>query len=58
MRGFNSSKKDECSHRKVKKNFPYGRNGKPTYRCKYCNKVLKPKDFERRRKELNRRRNY
>jgi len=56
---FYNSKKDECPHRKVKKNFPYGRKSQPTMRCKYCKKVLKPKDFEaeRKKKELQKRRN-
>lgn len=52
--------REDCSHRKVKKNFPFGRKSQPTYRCKFCKKVLKPKDFEkiRKDKQLKNRRNY
>lgn len=34
-----------CSHRRYKKNFPFGRKSMPTMACKNCGKVIKPKDL-------------
>ena len=46
-----------CEHRRIKKNFPFGKNSSPDSFCKDCGHVVKPKDFERWRieKERNRR---
>jgi len=41
-----------CLHRKLKKNYPFGRKSKPEIYCKSCGEVLKPHDLmnKRRRK--------
>jgi len=35
-----------CSHKRVKKNFPFGRKSSPTMYCKDCKAVVKPKDIK------------
>ncbi len=32
--------RDSCEHRRIKKNFPFGRNSTPTMFCKDCGEVI------------------
>lgn len=38
-----------CEHRRVKKNYPFGKKSTPTMFCKDCGEVIKNKDLEKRR---------
>lgn len=45
---------EKCEHRRLKKNYPFGRKSKPEIYCKWCGKVIKPHDLiERRKKNKN-----
>lgn len=41
----------DCEHKRYKKNYPFGKKSHPTIKCKICNKPIKPKYFEEKRKE-------
>lgn len=45
-----------CEHRRLKKNYPFGRKSKPDFFCKDCREVIKPKDLEKIRIERKKRR--
>jgi len=38
--------KRKCEHKKIKKNYPFGKKSKPLMKCKICKKLLKPKDLK------------
>jgi len=40
----------ECSHRRIKKNFPHGKKSTPIMFCKDCGDVIKPKDIMKKSK--------
>lgn len=40
-----------CDHRRLKKNFPFGRNSRPEMGCKDCGNIIKSKDVEKRRQQ-------
>ncbi len=42
----------ECEHKRLKKNYPFGRKSKPVMKCKDCGKVITRKEL----KELKNRR--
>lgn len=35
-----------CEHRRIKKNYPYGKKSVPTMKCKDCGAVIKPYDIQ------------
>jgi len=41
----------KCDHRRLKKNFPFGRKSRPEMTCKDCGKIVKSKDVEKRRQQ-------
>lgn len=41
----------ECQHKRIKKNYPYGRNSKPVRICKDCGILVTNKILERKRKK-------
>ena len=43
----------ECKHRRIKKNFPFGRKSTPFRFCKDCGKVITPHDIMKRKKLQN-----
>ena len=34
-----------CDHRKIKKNYPFGKKSKPTMFCRQCGEVVTPHDL-------------
>lgn len=40
-------RKQECTHRRVKKNYSFGKNSTATKVCKDCGKVIKPYDIRK-----------
>lgn len=41
----------KCKHKRVKKNYPFGKKSTAEKSCKDCGAVLKNKFFEQKRKE-------
>lgn len=41
----------ECKHKRIKKNYPFGRKSTAMKSCKDCGKILKNKDIEKKRNE-------
>jgi len=41
---------EECDHRRIKKNYPFGKKSAPTMFCKDCGKVMKNKEIKSRKK--------
>jgi hypothetical protein len=37
-----NQKEQTCQHRRIKKNYPFGRKSKPIMKCKDCNEVVTP----------------
>jgi len=46
--------KYNCDHRRLKKNYPFGRKSKPQIYCKDCKKVVSPKEIMEVRKRKRR----
>jgi hypothetical protein len=49
-----------CTHKRIKRNYPFGKKSFPSMKCKNCGKPIKPKilEVERKRKEYIRKKNY
>ena len=45
---------NNCEHRRIKKNYPFGRKSSPQMKCKDCGAPIKPKDVEYRRQQRRR----
>jgi len=43
--------KKECKHRRIKKNYPFGRKSTSTKFCKDCGALISNKMLEQRKKE-------
>ncbi|MFW6233450.1 MAG: hypothetical protein ACOC3Z_02185 [Nanoarchaeota archaeon] len=41
----------ECNHKRIKKNYPFGKKSKPVKFCKDCGIVITGKMTEKRRKK-------
>ncbi len=39
-----------CPHRRIKRNYPFGRKSKPSMDCLACGKIIKGKDLQEIRK--------
>jgi hypothetical protein len=52
-----SKKKDpqRCIHKRIKKNYPFGKKSKPFMYCKDCGKPIRPKEKRERRISMKRR---
>ena len=37
---------EKCKHKRIKRNFPFGRESKAIMYCKICGGVIKGKDLE------------
>lgn len=35
----------DCKHKKIKKNYPFGKNSNPIMYCKLCNKEISRKEL-------------
>ena len=35
-----------CEHRRIRKNYPYGKKSSPTMKCKDCGVIIKPIDIK------------
>jgi len=42
--------KKKCQHKRMKKNFPFGRNSKPLRSCKDCGSVVSNHELKKRKK--------
>ena len=40
-----------CDHRRIKKNYPFGKRSTPTMFCKRCGEVVTPHDLMLKRRE-------
>ncbi len=40
-----------CDHKRIKKNYPFGKKSKPTMFCKQCDEVITPHDLMLKRGE-------
>jgi len=43
--------KEQCKHKRIKKNYPFGKKSTAKKFCKDCGEVIQNKHFERIRKE-------
>lgn len=41
---------NNCRHKRIKKNFPFGRKSSPRRSCKDCGKIITGKDLAEKRK--------
>jgi formylmethanofuran dehydrogenase subunit E len=46
----------QCFHRRIKKNFPFGRKSKPVMKCKDCGEALSQLKLKETRRSMKRRR--
>ena len=44
----------ECSHRRIKKNFPFGRNARPRMKCKDCDSPVSKLEIRANQKQKRR----
>ena len=47
--------RNECNHKRLKKNFPFGKKSKPTIKCKDCKRtitLLELKEIKKRKREF------
>ena len=41
---------EKCKHRRIKRNFPFGRNSKPFRSCKDCGAVISSRDMKNKKR--------
>jgi len=37
---------NKCKHRRLRKNYPFGRKSKPRITCKICHRLIKPREIQ------------
>jgi len=40
----------DCRHKRLKRNYPFGRKSKPLRSCKDCGKIISNKELKEKRK--------
>ena len=48
--------KSKCEHKRIKRNYPFGKKTTPRMSCKDCGAVIKPKDLEMLKKDRKKKR--
>ena len=48
--------KTKCEHRRLKKNYPFGRKSKPVMFCRDCNEVVSRKELKEMKSRRKKRR--
>lgn len=56
MRNQRPQEPKKCFHKRIKKNYPFGRKSNPAMKCKDCGEVITPFKLKEDRKGLRKKR--